>query len=45
MCLRNVESFSFVPPVRYALPVTELVPLHSKSSRKNMAHTSGGGSG
>ena len=32
----------FLPPVRYAPPVTDHVPLHSKSSCKNMARASGG---
>ena len=36
--------FPFVPPppVRYAPPDAEHVPLHSKSSCKNMARASGG---
>ena len=44
-----IASFSFLPspppppPVRYAPPVTEHVPLHSKSLWKNMARASGGG--
>ena len=35
-------SFPFVPPVRYAPPVTEHVPLHSKSVGKDMERASGG---
>ena len=35
-------SLPFVPPVRYARPVTEHVPLHSKSLCKNMERGSGG---
>ena len=38
----NFGSFPFAPPVRYTLPVTENVPLNSKSLCKNMAHASGG---
>ena len=41
----QVGSFPFVPPVRYAPPVTEHVPLHSKSLCKNMARAFGGGGG
>ena len=36
-------NFPFVPPlVRFAPPVTEHVPLHSKSLCKNMARATGG---
>ena len=34
--------FPFVPPVRYANPITEHVPLHSKLLCKNIARASGG---
>ena len=43
--IEAVDRISFVPPppVRYAPPVTEHVPLHGISSCKNMARASGGG--
>ena len=37
-----VGCFLFVPSVRYAPPVTEHVPLHSKPLCKNMARSSDG---
>ena len=40
---QKVDLFRLCPPpVGYPPPVTEHVPLHSKSSRKNMARASGG---
>ena len=42
--IKQLGSFTFVPlpPVCYAPPVSEHVPLHSKSLCKNMARASGG---
>ena len=37
-----VGPFPYVPPARYALPVTDRVPVHNKSLNKNMARASGG---
>ena len=48
---KRFGSFLFVPPVRYAPPVTEHVPLHSNTlcnyiaCANNMHPLSGGGGG
>ena len=43
LILKRWEFGSFLcPPVSYVPPVTEHVPLHSKSSCKNMARSFGG---